>query len=66
VVKKESTLALFVTRVFADDTDDTFATDDAAKFAEGFDGGTDTHTWKKKGESLGELKTPPWSGGRDV
>jgi len=42
--KVESTLALFVARVLADDTDDAFAADDAAKFAEGFDGGTDTHT----------------------
>lgn len=31
-------------RVFADDTDDTFAADNAAKFAEGFYRGTDTHT----------------------
>jgi len=55
-----------VTWVFADDTDDAFAADDAAKFAERFYGGTDTHTRDEKRVSLGELKTPPWSGGRDV
>ncbi len=48
MVKKESTLALFVTRVFADDTDDACAADDAAELAEGFDGGTDTHTRRKR------------------
>jgi hypothetical protein len=37
-----------VARVFADDTDDAFAADDAAKFAERFDGGTDTHTSKRR------------------
>jgi hypothetical protein len=30
------TLALFVARVFTDDTNNTIAADDAAKFAEGF------------------------------
>lgn len=62
----ELTLLLFVTRVFADDTDNAFAADYTAKFAEGFNGGTDTHTRIIKEVSLGELKPPLWSGGQDV
>jgi lysophospholipase L1-like esterase len=42
-VKIRLTLALFMARVFADDTDDAGATDHAAKFAERFDGGADSH-----------------------
>jgi hypothetical protein len=34
---RKSALALFVARVFADDTDDACAADDAAELAEGFD-----------------------------
>jgi len=37
------TLTLFVAWVFADDADHAFAADDAAKFAERFDRGSDTH-----------------------
>jgi hypothetical protein len=47
VDKSGSALALLVARVFADDTDDTFAADNAAKFAEGFYRGADTHTGER-------------------
>jgi hypothetical protein len=49
--------------VFADNTDNAFAADHAAKFAEGFNGGTDAHTRIIKKVSLGELKTPLWRRG---
>lgn len=57
-MKRGLTLALLVTRVFADDTDDSFAADHAAKFAEGFYRSTDTHTERGGSEPWGELKTP--------
>ena len=43
MVVVELTLALFVTRVFADDSDSTLSLDDAAGFAELLDGRTDFH-----------------------
>jgi hypothetical protein len=49
--------------VFADNTDNAFAADHTAKFAEGFNGGTDAHTRIIKKVSLGELKTPLWRRG---
>jgi hypothetical protein len=41
--EKESTLALFVARVLADDAHDSFPAHDAAGFAELLDGRTDFH-----------------------
>ncbi len=38
-----SALLLFVTRVFADDTHDVFASHDLAAFAQAFNGGSDFH-----------------------
>lgn len=39
----ELTLTLFMAWIFADDADHAFAANDAAEFAERFDGCTDTH-----------------------
>ncbi len=47
-----------MTRVFADDTDNALAADNAAKFAERFDRGTDTHTEERGEVSLGENSKP--------
>jgi hypothetical protein len=44
--------------IFADNTDNTFAADNTAKFAERFNGGTDAHTGVVKEGESGELKTP--------
>jgi len=63
VEKSGSTLTLFVAWVFTDNTDNAFAADHAAKFAEGFNGGTDAHTWWiKKGES-GGTQNPAFAAG---
>jgi hypothetical protein len=43
-LKKGLTLTLFMAWIFADNTDNTFAADNTAKFAERFNGGTDAHT----------------------
>jgi hypothetical protein len=52
---RKSALALFMARVFADDTDDACAADDAAELAEGFDGGTDSHGRFPEGEWIKTL-----------
>lgn len=53
--------------IFADNTDNTFAADNTAKFTERFNGGTDAHTGvMKEGESGGNSKPYFWSRGQDV
>ncbi len=63
--KGGSALTLFVTWIFADNTDNTFAADNTAKFAERFNGGTDAHTGvDKEGESGGTQNPAFGAGGR--
>lgn len=66
-LKKGLTLTLFVAWIFADNTDNTFAADNTAKFTEGFNGGTDAHTGVDKECESGGTQNPTFgAGGQDV
>lgn len=52
--------------VFADNADNAFAADHAAKFAKRFNGGTDTHTWMNKGGESGGTQNPAFAAGGEM